>query len=335
MNKAQVTGYEVLTDLESKISLKESFARDVLIGLSGSPKRIPSKYFYDAEGSRLFQQITDLPEYYPTQCEFEIFRNHKEDIVEILRSESFNLVELGPGDARKTRVLLQHFLDQKLDFHYVPIDISEPALQNLVRSMELEFPALRVHGLVSEYFNALNWLKNLDHRKNVVLFLGSSIGNFNRDSSRVFLHSLWNSLNPNDYALIGFDLKKDIELLLRAYNDSKGVTREFNLNLLRRVNRELGGSFDMERFRHYASYNVFSGAMESYLVSLEKQTVMIQEIGQSFSFDPWEPIHTEYSYKYLESDIAKLAEDTTFSPVTQFYDSRHFFTDVLWRVQKQ
>jgi L-histidine N-alpha-methyltransferase len=303
MNESMVTGYEVLTDLESKISLKEAFARDVLIGLSGNPKRIPSKYFYDAEGSRLFQQITDLPEYYLTQCEFEIFRNHKEDIAEILRSESFNLVELGPGDARKTRVLLQHFLDRQLDFHYVPIDISEPALQGLVRNLELEFPGLRVHGLVSEYFNALNWLKNLNHRKNVVLFLGSSIGNFNRDSSRVFLHSLWNSLNANDYALIGFDLKKDIELLLRAYNDSKGVTREFNLNLLRRINNELGGIFELDRFRHYASYNVFSGAMESYLVSLEKQSVMIQEIGQNFSFDPWEPIHSEYSYKYVESDI--------------------------------
>ncbi|MCI0414553.1 L-histidine N(alpha)-methyltransferase [bacterium] len=335
MNKAMLAGYEVLTDLESKISMKETFARDVLIGLSSNPKRIPSKYFYDAEGSRLFQQITDLKEYYLTQCEFEIFHNHKEDIAGILRAESFNLVELGPGDARKTRVLLKHFLDRKLDFHYVPIDISEPALRDLVRNMELEFPGVRVHGLVSEYFNALNWLKNLNHRKNVVLFLGSSIGNFNRDSTRVFLHSLWNSLNANDYALIGFDLKKDIELLLRAYNDSKGVTREFNLNLLRRINRELGGGFDLSRFRHYASYNVFSGAMESYLVSLEKQTVMIQEIGQSFSFDPWEPIHTEYSYKYLESDIAKLAEDTTFSPMTQFYDSRKFFTDVLWRVHKQ
>jgi L-histidine Nalpha-methyltransferase len=335
MNKTTINGYEVLTDLESKISLKEAFARDVLIGLSGNPKRIPSKYFYDAEGSHLFQQITDLPEYYLTQCEFEIFRNHKEDIADILRSHSFNLVELGPGDARKTRILLQHFLDKKLDFQYVPIDISEPALQDLVQSMQFEFPKLRVHGLASEYFNALNWLKSLNQRKNVVLFLGSSVGNFNRDSSRVFLHSLWNSLNANDYALIGFDLKKDIDLLLRAYNDSKGVTREFNLNLLRRINSELGGSFDLDRFRHYASYNVFSGAMESYLVSLEKQAVLIQEIGQTFSFDPWEPIHTEYSYKYLESDIAKLAEDTTFSPVTQFYDSRHFFTDVLWRVQKQ
>jgi len=326
---------EVLTDLESKISIKEAFARDVLIGLSATPKKIPSRYFYDAEGSLLFQKITELPEYYLTRCEFEIFENHKQSIAASMRNETFNLVELGPGDARKTRVLLEHFLQQNLDFHYVPIDISNSAQEGLVENMQSDFPKLRVKGLVSEYFNALNWLKNLNHRKNLVLFLGSSIGNFNRESSRVFLHSLWNSLNADDCLLIGFDLKKDIELLLKAYNDSRGVTSEFNLNLLHRINRELGGNFDVNRFRHYASYNVFSGAMESYLVSKESQNVMIQEIGQSFSFDPWEPIHTEYSYKYLESDIAKLAEDTGFIPVEQFHDTARYFTDVLWRVQKQ
>ena len=330
-----LASYEILTDLESKLSVKEAFARDVLIGLSGNPKRIPSKYFYDAEGSRLFQQITDLEEYYPTRCEFEIFHSYKREIGEIMQGEMFNLVELGPGDARKTRILLKSFLESKLDFTYVPIDISESALQGLVHGLQQEFPTLQVHGLVSEYFNALNWLRNLNQRKNFVLFLGSSIGNFNSERSRVFLHSLWNSLNPNDHALIGFDLKKDIDLLLRAYNDSKGVTREFNLNLLRRVNRELGGNFEVNRFRHYASYNVFSGAMESYLVSRENQIVMISEIGESFSFLPWEPIHTEYSYKYLESDIEKLADDTHFAPVTQFYDKDRYFTDAVWRVQKQ
>ena len=332
--KKPLAVFETLTDLEGKLTIKEAFARDVLIGLSSTPKRISSKYFYDAEGSRLFQQITDLPEYYLTRCEFEIFEYHKEGFAEFLREESFNLIELGPGDARKTRVLLKHFLEQELDFQYIPIDISESALEGLIHDMQVEFPELQVHGLVSEYFNALNWLKNLNHRRNVVLFLGSSIGNFNREASRIFLQSLWNCLNTGDYTLIGFDLKKDIELLLKAYNDSRGITREFNLNLLRRINRELGGNFEIERFRHFASYNVFSGAMESYLVSKGDQTIMIQDIGQSFSFDPWEPIHTEYSYKYLESDIVKLAEDTGFVSVEQFYDPAKFFTDVLWRVEK-
>ena len=327
--------YEILPDLESKITVKEAFARDVLIGLSANPKRIPSKYFYDEEGSKLFQKITELPEYYPTRCEHEIFENHKQEIGDYLEHHKYNVVELGPGDARKTRLLLQHFLERGLDFRYVPIDISEAALVECVESLQSEFPGLEIHGLVSEYFNALNWLKNLNQRKSFVLFLGSNIGNFNAEKSRVFLHSLWNSLNTNDYVLIGFDLKKDIDRLLRAYNDSAGVTREFNLNLLRRVNRELGGNFDIRNFLHYASYNVFSGAMESYLVSKTRQDVMLQEIGQIFSFDPWEPIHTEYSYKYLESDITKLAEDTGFAPVGRYYDRSHFFTDVIWQVRKQ
>jgi dimethylhistidine N-methyltransferase len=325
---------EVLPDLESKISIQSAFIRDVLIGLSSTPKNLSSKYFYDAEGSRLFQKITELPEYYLTRCEFEIFENHKDAIADFLQNEPYNLVELGPGDARKTRVLIEHLLERKIDFRYVPIDISSAALEGLVESMQSDFPDLEMHGLVSDYFNALNWLKTLNHRKNFVLFLGSNIGNFNRESSRIFLHSLWNSLNAGDLVLIGFDLKKDIELLLKAYNDSKGVTRQFNLNLLRRINRELGGDFDVSKFRHYANYNVFSGAMESYLVSKESQTVRIQEIGQSFSFEAWEPIHTEYSYKYLESDIVKLAEDTGFTLVQQLYDPQKFFTDVIWRVNK-
>lgn len=245
-----------------------------------------------------------------------------------------NLIELGPGDARKTQVLLRHFLENDLDFQYVPIDISESAMKELTESLSVRFPKLNVHGFVSGYTNALNWVKNLDSRRNLVLFLGSNIGNFNRPAANVFLRSLWNALNHDDYVLIGFDLKKDIDLLLRAYNDSEGVTREFNLNLLRRINRELGANFDLSKFRHYANYDVFSGAMESYLVSSEKQSVFIGEIGQSFFFEAWEPIHTEYSYKYLESDIVKLAEATGFVPVQQWYDPDGYFTDCIWKVQK-
>jgi len=330
-----MTAYQVLKEKETTPSIRESFARDILISLSEWPKRIPSRYFYDAEGSGLFQQIMELPEYYLTGCEFEIFRSSKEEIADFLSVQGrCNLIELGPGDGRKTRILIQHFLEAGLDFEYVPIDISESAMEELIPDLRSSFSGLQLRPIVSEYFNALHWLKNLNSRRNFVLFLGSNIGNFNAQASRVFLRSLWNALNVDDYVLIGFDLKKDIDLLLRAYNDSQGVTTRFNLNLLTRINRELGGNFDIRRFRHFGTYNVFSGAMESYLVSLERQSVFIQEIGQSFSFEPWEPIHTEYSYKYLESDILKLADETGFVPVRQFYDSRGFFTDCIWRVQK-
>jgi uncharacterized SAM-dependent methyltransferase len=167
-----------------------------------------------------------------------------------------------------------------------------------------------------------------------VLFLGSNIGNFNRAQARVFLRQLWEALNDRDQVLIGFDLKKDIELLLAAYNDAKGVTADFNTNLLRRINRELGGDFDLSAFRHYATYDVFSGAIESYIVSLKEQVVTIRELQTTFHFDEWEPIHTEYSYKYLQKDIDSLAAVTGFKIIEQYYDSKRWFTDSLWQVDK-
>jgi L-histidine N-alpha-methyltransferase len=327
--------YEVMEDAATSATFRETLALDVLIGLTEIPKRIPSKHFYDEEGSRLFQEIMDLPEYYPTRSEFEILEDHKDQICDALNGQPFNLVELGPGDATKTRILLNHFTNSGLRFQYVPIDISESAMHQLVDALNAEFPRLRIHGFVSDYLNAVGRLKGLNNQRNMVLFLGSNIGNLRRSGARVFLRSLWNSLQDQDLLLIGFDLKKDIDLLLKAYNDSRGVTREFNLNLLRRINRELGANFDLTRFRHYATYNVSSGAMESYLVSQERQSVYVKEIGQSFHFDPWEPIHTEYSYKYLESDICKLAEETGFIPEMQMHDSKRYFTDCIWRVQKE
>jgi len=200
--------------------------------------------------------------------------------------------------------------------------------------MATHFPDVKVHGLVTDYFTGIRWLNAHYHRRNFVLFLGSNIGNFNRAKSHVFLRNLWNGLNDGDYALIGFDLRKDIERLLAAYNDRGGVTSAFNLNLLTRINRELGGHFDISRFRHFGTYNVFNGAMESYLVSLEKQIVYIDALNQAFEFESWEPIHTEYSYKYLESDIKELAEATGFQIKTQLFDSKKYFVDSVWQVQK-
>jgi uncharacterized SAM-dependent methyltransferase len=169
----------------------------------------------------------------------------------------------------------------------------------------------------------------------VVLFLGSNIGNFNATESRVFLRSLWSSLNDGDFLLIGFDLKKEIDLLIRAYNDNQGVTADFNLNLLRRINRELGGDFQLEKFEHYSTYDVFSGAMESYLVSRRTQEVFIRALGKSFSFEAWEPIHTEVSHKYLPEGISTLAEETGFEIVDEMSDTRGWFIDALWKVKKE
>lgn len=328
--------YRILSpeDLQKFGQAEHNFSSDVLVGLSRIPKGLPSRYFYDEKGSRIFQKITELPEYYLTKCENEILNTQKNKISNLMEGQVFNLVELGAGNGRKTSILISHFLKKKLKFKYIPIDISESAMKSLISFMNKKFPNLTTEGIVAEYFDGVKWLNQLNSNRNLVLFLGSNLGNFNRINSNVFLHNLWNSLNSGDYVIIGFDLKKKIDTMLKAYNDSKGITSEFNLNLLDRINQELGGNFNTENFRHYASYDVFTGAMESYLVSLKKQTVFIKEIGQTFSFEPWEPIHTEYSYKYLESDVEKLAADTGFIIQEQLFDSKKYFLDSIWLVKK-
>jgi L-histidine Nalpha-methyltransferase len=328
--------YKILTEKDYADSFKEedAFALDVLVGLSGPRKSLPSKYFYDARGSELFDEITRLPEYYPTTCELEIIERYHDVITRYIDYDTFNLVELGAGFSQKTLTLLRHFVDLRLDFQFVPIDISQSAMHGLTGSIRSSIPDLEVNGLVTDYFNGLKWLNNRYRRRNLVLFLGSSIGNFTHAEACIFMRNVWNCLNHDDVVLIGFDLKKDIELLLRAYNDAKGVTREFNLNLLRRINRELGGNFEESKFRHFGTYDVLSGGMESYLVSLERQSVFIEKIGRSFSFEPWEPIHTEYSYKYLVSDIEQLAAETGFEIYEHLFDARRYFTDSIWRVYK-
>ncbi len=329
--------YKILgpKDIDNPLDEKKSFALDILLSLSQTPKKLSSKYFYDTEGSKLFTAITELPEYYLTKCEFEILDKYKHELANLVSSNSFNLIELGPGDGKKTNLLLNCFIEKKFDFSYVPIDISESSMQTLIVSMQKSFPSINVNGIVSEYFDGIKWLQKTSHdKKNLILFMGSNIGNFSVIHARVFLRSLWNSLNNGDYILIGFDLKKDIDLMLEAYNDSKGITSQFNLNLLNRINKVLDGNFDLSKFRHFANYEAYSGAIESYLVSLTEQKVFLREIGQSFSFKAWEAIHTEYSYKYLESDIKHLADETGFIVEKQFFDSKHYFVDSLWRVNK-
>src|SRR5262245_18470906 len=328
--------YRILqpSDHADSFNERDAFALDVLVGLSSTPKSISSKYFYDERGSELFRQISLLPEYYLTERELEIIDHRWANVAAAAGDRPFNLVELGAGFSQKSLLLLERFAEAGLTFRYVPIDISESAMVGLIDSLGQLYPQLEVTGLVTEYFNGLRWLNRRYRRRNLVLFLGSSSGNFNHERSCFFLRSLWNSLNHDDVALIGFDMKKDTNLLLRAYSDSEGVTGEFNLNLLTRINRELGANFDLSKFRHFATYNVSSGAMESYLVSQEKQIVFIEAIGRSFRFEPWEALHTEYSYKYLTSDIERLAEETGFEVDQHIFDSRNYFADSVWRVQK-
>lgn len=321
--------------LESIEKKNREFALDVLLGLSKTEKSLSSRYFYDERGSELFQRITDLPEYYPTECERQVLLGSREHLSHVLGDTPFSLIELGSGDGRKTNILLEHFLAVNKQFSYVPIDISESALQGQIDELDKRFPELDVHGVVAEYNDGIEWTSQQSERRNFVLFLGSNLGNFHRGEARAFLRRLWNYLRQDDLLMIGFDLKKPIAAMQLAYNDSQGVTAEFNMNLLQRINRELGGNFQLDAFQHYSTYNVSSGAMESYLVSLERQRVYIEALQQEFTFLPFEPIHTEYSYKFLLSDIEELAASSGYVIETNLFEERRWFVDSLWRVEKK
>lgn len=323
-------GYEVIDeDAAARATSVHEMAYEVLVGLSSRPKSLPSRYFYDDRGSELFREIMKLEEYYLTSCEHQILERHAGDMIAELDGP-LDIVDLGAGDGAKTRLVLRH-VSARTDVTYIPVDISQGAMASLVETLGEEMPALAIHGLVGEYTRAMRWLsENRRDRPRLVLFLGSNIGNFNRAQARGFLSRIWTHLDPDDRLVVGFDLKKDIERLLAAYNDPSGVTAAFNLNLLTRLNRELGANFDLSRFRHYGTYDVMSGAMESYLVSLENQTVLVGHIQRSFEFRAWEPIHAEYSYKYLRSDVDALAVDSGFEVRHRFGDLRGWFIDDVW-----
>ena len=328
--------YIDLTQTNQRLDSDQELGYDVLVGLCSMPKRLPSRLIYDDRGSELFQEIMGLPEYYPTRCEDQILRTYARDILSSLNGRPFNLVDLGAGDGKKTMILIEEALRMKADFHFVPIDISDGAMRGLVRRVAAKYPDLTVKGLVAEYTAGVRWLAGQkEPRSNLILFLGSNIGNFDRANARGFLSRLWASMRVNDRMVIGFDLKKDIDLLLAAYNDSKSVTAEFNLNLLDRLNRELDADFDRSRWRHFGTYNVFSGAMESYLVSMEHQTVHVNKLERLFTFEAWEPIHTEYSYKYLPTDMDSLAADSGFRVESRFLDDNGWFADDVWAPLKR
>ena len=312
--------------------MNKQFAQDVEHGLSVSPKKLSSKYFYDGKGDRLFQAIMNLPEYYLSRSEYEILEVHKEQLVGhfLGTGKGFNLLELGAGDGFKTKVLLRHFTAMQCDFRYVPIDISGNVLRQLVGSLKQELPELRVDAVEDEYFQALRRVKETSKRRNVVLFMGSNIGNFSEEETLTFLKQLHAQLNPGDLLLTGFDLKKDPEQVLKAYNDSAGITRAFNLNLLRRINHELGGQFQLENFQHYPTYDPESGEARSFIMSKVKQEVYIEKLDHSFSFEVWEPIHVEVSRKYSVGMVEEYAQRAGFAVVEHYYDCKHYFLDSLW-----
>lgn len=307
-------------------------ADEVRTGLQKTPKQLPSRLFYDAEGSRIFAEIMHSPDYYLTRSEYEILDTYKASLLRQFAPDDrpFDLVELGAGDGLKTKILLEFFTDQQAHFTYAPVDISLDALDALVTDVGQKWPDLQLNPRHDDYFNALEQLSVESSARRVVLFLGSNIGNFAPDEAVVFYQQLHDRLQPGDLVLTGFDLQKHPAVIHAAYNDRQGLTRAFNLNLLRRINRELDADFNLAAFDHYETYNPETGEARSYLVSQKAQMVQIGALGMIVPFAYGEIIHTEISRKFTRSQIDELARQTSFSLAGWFTDCKSYFADVVF-----
>jgi L-histidine Nalpha-methyltransferase len=308
-----------------------TFYHEVVNGLRAENKYLSSKYFYDETGDKLFQQIMACAEYYPTRCEMEILQHRSPEMVRLFSEygHSFDLIELGPGDATKSCHLLKEMQKEKVSFTYYPIDISANVIQWLNERLPVSLPGIRLNGLNGEYMEKMEELSTFSSSRKIVLFMGANIGNMTMPQATFFCRQLHDRMEPGDLLLIGFDLKKHPKTILDAYNDRQGITRAFNLNLLHRINRELGADFDPDRFEHYPVYDPASGACKSYLVSLTAQEVHIGE--NVIAFRENEPVYMEISQKYTLTETAQMASQSGFQPVHTFFDSRKWFADILWQ----
>ena len=307
-----------------------TFAKDIHQGLSAPVKHISSKYFYDDIGSVIFQDIMKMPEYYPTACEFEILSLQNAQIIEKLRfSEPFNIVEFGAGDGIKTRQLLKPLVENGVDFAYVPIDISKKAIEELEANMLDHFPELKIKPMIGNYFSMIEELASSE-TPSLFLFLGGNIGNYEMHEVQDLLTSFNKSMKAGDKMLTGFDLQKNPATIRNAYDDSQGITKAFNMNLLHRINRELGGNIKTNQFDFYSHYNPLNGEVRSYLVSLVTQKIHLQRIDKCYDFVQNELISTELSRKYTLAEIEAAAQNSGFQVLEHFLDCKHYFTDSLW-----
>ena len=303
----------------------EEFAREVERGLTASPKRLPCRYFYDQQGSRLFEEICALPEYYLTRAERQILQERADEIAALF-AEEVALVELGSGSAAKTRLLIEAFLHRHASLRYVPIDISPTILETSSLALLQAYPRLEIVAVAAEYREGLVRLQVESGRPKLILWLGSNVGNLDRPEAARFLRRVRETMTERDRLLVGIDLRKERAVLEAAYDDARGVTARFNLNLLARINQELGGRFDLTRFRHRAVYNEPMGRVEIYLDSLQTQRVRIEGLDLDVSFDAGEPIHTENSYKYSIEEIAALAQAAGLALERQWFDAERRFS---------
>ncbi|WP_372919509.1 L-histidine N(alpha)-methyltransferase [Salegentibacter sp.] len=311
---------------------KTAFEEDVYKGLTSHPKYLLSKYIYDEKGDKLFQQIMDMPEYYLTNCELGILQEYTAPIADSFNADGgFDLIELGAGDGKKTKVLLKHLNEQNYGFTYLPIDISEHVLKELEASVRENMPGIDIRPQQGTYFKTLENLADFSKRKKVILVLGSNIGNLLHENAIEFLRNIQEAMAPEDMLFMGFDQKKNPQKILDAYNDPHGITEAFNKNLLVRINYELGGNFNPDTFKHWETYDPETGTAKSFLVSKVDQEVFIEAFNLKVHFDAWESIHTEISQKYDEKVVQWLAGEAGLKIETRFADSEDCYRNYIFR----
>ena len=314
------------------IKFASAFEEDIYKGLTRNPKQLSSKYFYDKKGDKLFQDIMNMPEYYLTNCEYNIIKSNTEEIADAFEGPNgFDLIELGAGDGKKTKLLLKYLADKKVVFDYLPVDISQNALDDLEQSIKNELPTVRTKPQQGTYFKTLERLADYNSRKKVILVLGSNIGNLLHKDAIDFLKQIQVAMSPEDMLFMGFDQKKDPQIILDAYNDKAGITAAFNKNLLERINTELQGNFDLDSFSHWETYDPETGTAKSFLMSIKKQTVTIKDLELNVSFEAWESIHTEISQKYDDAVVEWLANQADLEVSTSFSDKENYYKNYIFR----
>ena len=307
----------------------DNFAEDVRKGLTAEKKYLLPKYFYDDMGSELFEKICSTHEYYVTRTEAEILKMYSDEIVSVNCNKK-HLTELGSGSSVKTKYIIDSFIKAKESIHYMPIDVSDIIIsssQNLAKDTS----GLKVTGFISEYEKGLSFISEIYDEPKMVMFLGSSIGNFDFLHSVKFVSFIRSKMKKSDSLLIGFDMKKDINVLNAAYNDKAGYTAGFNLNLLKRINTELCGHFDLSKFEHRAFFNPERSRMEMHLVSLEEQDVLIESMGESIHFKKGEDIYTESSYKFTRDMISDIGWFSNLKLSNIWQDEKRYFSLCLFQ----
>ena len=308
-------------------NIEKSFAEEIAFSLNEDSKFISPKFFYDKKGSNLFESICSVPEYYPTRTEISILKKLEHDLPSYL-NENVRLVELGSGASVKTRLILDVFTKLQAKTEYFPIDISEILTESSEQLLK-DYPTLNITGIIDTYEGGLEFLQNYDDRQNLIIFLGSSFGNFSPEDGKIFLKKIFSTLKQGDLFLIGLDLVKDKTILESAYDDSQGITAKFNLNVLSRINDELDADFIINNFSHYSVYNENDQRIEMNLKSLIPQSVTIKKSNLSLNLDEGELIHTEYSHKYNPSQIKTLLCNIGFEIKNMWLDDKKYFSLTL------